>query len=95
MSLEIPQFESSADRFEYCCVKQLYMCPLMIVGGIAMMGISILMMFLSLFNFFSILLGGTRNESLYEWKVKVVTWQAHINLYMSGCTDERPELSPC
>ena len=95
MSLELPQFDSKASRMEFCCVRSLYMCPLAIVGGIAMIGISFIMMILSLLNFFTILFAGQRNESLYDWKLKVNVWRAHINMYFAGCTDERPELTPC
>ena len=95
MSTSLPKYKKKASRFEYCCIRGLYACPLLLVGGFVMGFIRILLMILAFFNFFTILLAGKRGEGYYDWTLKVNKWTAHVMMYLAGATDERPSLTAC
>ncbi len=95
MSRNLPKYKSKASRFEYCCVRGFYVFPLMIIGGLAMIGVLIMTSIFGLINFFTILFAGQRNETYYDWILKRTQWTAHVNMYLAGATDERPACTPC
>lgn len=95
MSITIAQYESTASRLEFCCIRVIYGGIVIgIIGGISAMIMSLIIGIYSFFNFWSILLMGKRLEGAYDWWVKLNSWSVNVGLYMAGLTDERPPLTP-
>jgi len=92
--IEVPGYDQSASRIEFCCVRGIYAIPLCIIGGIVSGILGLFLFILILLNNLSVFFLGRRIESLYDLWMKLTAWQVRVSMYFTGLTDERPPLTP-
>ena len=94
MSYKVQKYTQKASRFEFCCIRVLYLIPWVIVGSISMMIMAMIIGIFNFLNFFSVLFLGKRVRAFYDFFVKTQVWLAKSSIYFAGASDERPALHP-
>ncbi len=86
----LPNYKQKAKCLEFLCVRTLLMIPYVISMAIIGFIYGIITMFTGFINCFTVVCTQKHWEPHYNFVTKLARWTAHINMYLSGATQDRP-----